>query len=285
MRGQVGAAGLRKAAQPTECMSPRHGGRVCARALIVSASRHLTLTAAYLLIAALLLRAVAGFDWRGVAVALTSYLAIAGLVLLGLNRHGGQPRFGAANAMTLMRAAVAALFVGVLDDAKLTETLASNCDARWTLTGFAAAGLLSDGADGWLARRTGTASEFGARFDMETDALFMLALSLLVHALGEIGGWVLLSGLLRYLFVGRACCGHRSRRLAVVSAQERLWDADGDPRCGARSVNAKPMGLGAMRGWVEPLDILVWLRCPLVGLENRPKAAMRHSTVSQSPPA
>ena len=202
MRGQVGAAGLRKAAQPTECMSSRHGGRVCARALIVSASRHLTLTAAYLLIAALLLRAVAGFDWRGVAVALTSYLAIAGLVLLGLNRHGGQPRFGAANAMTLMRAAVAALFVGVLDDAKLTETLASNCDARWTLTGFAAAGLLSDGADGWLARRTGTASEFGARFDMETDALFMLALSLLVHALGEIGGWVLLSGLLRYLFVG-----------------------------------------------------------------------------------
>jgi len=153
MRGQVGAAGLRKAAQPTECMSPRHSGRVCARALIVSASRHLTLTAAYLLIAALLLRAVAGFDWRGVAVTLTSYLAIAGLVLVGLNRHGGQPRFGAANAMTLMRAAVAALFVGVLDDAKLTETLASNCDVRWTLTGFAAAGLLSDGA-GRLAGTT-----------------------------------------------------------------------------------------------------------------------------------
>jgi phosphatidylglycerophosphate synthase len=65
-----------------------------------------------------------------------------------------------------------------------------------------AAGLLTDGADGWLARHRGTASEFGSRFDMETDALFMLTLSLLVHALGEIGGWVLLSGLLRYLFVG-----------------------------------------------------------------------------------
>ena len=64
------------------------------------------------------------------------------------------------------------------------------------------AGLLTDGADGWLARHSGTASEFGARFDMETDALFMLTLSLLVHALGEIGGWVLLSGLMRYLFVG-----------------------------------------------------------------------------------
>ena len=36
------------------------------------------------------------------------------------------------------------------------------------------------------------------------------------------------------------------------------------------------MGLGAMRGWVEPLDILVWLRCPLVGIENRPKTAKRH---------
>src|SRR5215469_4667078 len=61
--------------------------------------------------------------------------------------------------------------------------------------------------------------------------------------------------------------------LAVVSAQERLWGADGDPRCGARSVNAKPMALGAMRGRVEPLDILVWLRWPLVGFENGPKTA------------
>ena len=44
-------------------------------------------------------------------------------------------------------------------------------------------------------------SEFGARFDMEVDALLIMALSILVWQHGKAGGWVLLSGLLRYAFV------------------------------------------------------------------------------------
>jgi phosphatidylglycerophosphate synthase len=58
-----------------------------------------------------------------------------------------------------------------------------------------------DGLDGWLARRTGMASEFGARFDMETDAALILVLSILVWQHGKAGAWVLLSGLMRYAFV------------------------------------------------------------------------------------
>ena len=61
-----------------------------------------------------------------------------------------------------------------------------------------------DGADGWLARRSGVASAFGARFDMEIDALLIMALAVLAWQHGKAGGWVLLSGLLRYAFVG---CG------------------------------------------------------------------------------
>ena len=45
------------------------------------------------------------------------------------------------------------------------------------------------------------ASDFGAHFDMEVDALFLLALSMLVYATGEIGAWVIASGVLRYAFV------------------------------------------------------------------------------------
>ena len=66
--------------------------------------------------------------------------------------------------------------------------------------GAIAAGL--DGVDGWIARRTRTASTFGARFDMETDALLILVLSALVWRYGKAGGWVVASGLMRYAFVG-----------------------------------------------------------------------------------
>ena len=45
---------------------------------------------------------------------------------------------------------------------------------------LAAVALALDPADGWLARRTGTASALGARFDGEVDAFLILALSVYV---------------------------------------------------------------------------------------------------------
>jgi phosphatidylglycerophosphate synthase len=59
-----------------------------------------------------------------------------------------------------------------------------------------------DGVDGWLARRSHMASHFGARFDMEVDALLILVLSILAWRYGKAGGWVVVSGALRYAFVG-----------------------------------------------------------------------------------
>jgi len=44
-------------------------------------------------------------------------------------------------------------------------------------------------------------SAFGARFDMETDALFILVLSLWAWHLDKAGAWVVMGGLLRYVFV------------------------------------------------------------------------------------
>jgi len=67
--------------------------------------------------------------------------------------------------------------------------------------GAATIATLLDGADGWLARRTGMASAFGARFDMETDALLIQVLAILCWQYGKAGAWVLISGLLRYMFV------------------------------------------------------------------------------------
>jgi phosphatidylglycerophosphate synthase len=58
-----------------------------------------------------------------------------------------------------------------------------------------------DAVDGWIARRSRMTSRFGARFDMEVDALLILTLAILTWQHGKAGAWVLLSGLLRYLFV------------------------------------------------------------------------------------
>ncbi len=58
-----------------------------------------------------------------------------------------------------------------------------------------------DGVDGWLARRRNEATAFGARFDMETDALLILVLAALVWQLDKAGIWILAAGLLRYAFV------------------------------------------------------------------------------------
>ena len=71
----------------------------------------------------------------------------------------------------------------------------------WRGSGLASLGLILDGIDGRLARRHGLESPFGARFDMEVDAFFILVLAALVYQTDKAGGWVLLSGVLRYGFV------------------------------------------------------------------------------------
>jgi len=71
----------------------------------------------------------------------------------------------------------------------------------WTAVAVSTVAALLDIADGWIARRTGTATAFGARFDMEVDALLIMVLAALAWLWGKAGAWVLISGLLRYGFV------------------------------------------------------------------------------------
>jgi hypothetical protein len=56
-----------------------------------------------------------------------------------------------------------------------------------------------DAVDGRVARARGTVSRLGAAFDMETDALLILVLS--VYVAPAVGAWVLLIGLARYLLL------------------------------------------------------------------------------------
>ena len=129
------------------------------------------------------------------AVKSAAILALVMIVATSLVRaHHPFARFGAANQMTMVRAALVALVAGLIGEPAAPLVAAA-------ATGVAAIVVMLDGADGWLARRSGIASEFGARFDMEIDALLIMALAILAWQHGKAGGWVLLSGLLRYAFV------------------------------------------------------------------------------------
>ena len=145
---------------------------------------------------ALLLAALPFPSAHAPTFALALFAMIALVVRDRLAAHHPHDRFGAANAVTLLRAAGVACFAGLA----LEPGLLAGSAAWWAAAGGALI-LALDGIDGALARRQRTASAFGARFDMEVDALFVLALSALALALGKAGPWVLGLGLMRYGFV------------------------------------------------------------------------------------
>jgi len=125
------------------------------------------------------------------------------LVWRGLGHHP-HARFGPANRITLLRLGSAALLAALVGEAVPHAPLAAMPAVAWWLVIVATATALLDAVDGALARRSGLASAFGARFDMETDAFFTLLLCALVVQAGQAGPWVLASGLMRYAFVAAA---------------------------------------------------------------------------------
>jgi phosphatidylglycerophosphate synthase len=143
---------------------------------------------------ALLLAQMAAADsalpWR----ALVLGLAGGAIVFALAARELRAPAFGAANRVTLARGALAMLLLALLG-ARAGQPHA------WWIVALATGAAVLDGVDGRLARTRGETTAFGARFDMETDALLILVLSLLAWQLGKAGAWVVLAGALRYLFV------------------------------------------------------------------------------------
>jgi phosphatidylglycerophosphate synthase len=121
--------------------------------------------------------------------------------------------------VTLIRATLA---VGV---AALSAASFERDVAVATLVTLASVALALDFVDGWIARRTATQSALGAKLDGEVDAFLILVLS--IDVAPTVGGWVLLIGLARYLFLAagralpwlRAPLPRRNWRKTVTASQ------------------------------------------------------------------
>ncbi|MFJ3247045.1 CDP-alcohol phosphatidyltransferase family protein [Streptomyces sp. NPDC086782] len=123
--------------------------------------------------------------------------AVATWAVLSRALHRSRPRsFGPANRVTLGRAVLVGGVTALVADSFESAPPVS------LLVALTAAALILDGVDGKVARRTGTSTALGARFDMEVDAFLILVLSVYVSTM--LGPWVLLIGGMRYVFVAAA---------------------------------------------------------------------------------
>lgn len=118
-------------------------------------------------------------------------LGLAVLVDGARSRH--RTPLGPAGRITLLRALLACVVAG------LTAHAFVGRDHTALLVVLASVALALDAVDGLVARRTGTASALGARFDMEVDAFLIAVLS--VRVAPDVGWWVLAIGAIRYAYV------------------------------------------------------------------------------------
>lgn len=137
-----------------------------------------------------------GVSHTYVAQSIGLYLGLAALILRSASDELTGPGLGPANRVTLGRST---LVIPV--SALALEPPGLPDDVRWWVIAVSTVTMVCDGIDGAVARRTGTDTVFGARFDMELDSFLALALSTLVWRSGKVGLWIVLIGAFRYLFV------------------------------------------------------------------------------------
>ncbi len=150
--------------------------------------------------------AAAGIIEVGVLVLLSAYLGlgpaswlvglgfmlVAGVVLASAFQRTSSRSLGPADRVTLTRLTLIGGVAVIVAD-RIGQS------APVVMIVLATVALILDGVDGKVARRTGTESDIGAKFDMEADCFLVLLLSVFVAA--SMGPWVLSIGLMRYAYV------------------------------------------------------------------------------------
>src|SRR5450755_3429487 len=136
--------------------------------------------------------ASAGLGVAGWIAGLATGAAATALIATARSRSD-QPSMHPADWVTLTRAVLTAGIAGLVADSFGRSVSVT------ALVTLASVAIVLDGVDGQVARRTGTATPLGARFDGEVDAFLILILSIVVSE--HYGSWVLIIGAARYVFL------------------------------------------------------------------------------------
>jgi phosphatidylglycerophosphate synthase len=192
-----------------------------------------------------------------VGLAVAGHLTAAGLAAMLLRRGYPHAGLGLGNLVTLLRLGLtAALLAPLLAPA-----------SGWSVLAVALVAFALDGVDGWLARREGRTSAFGARFDLEVDAALGLVLAANAWVGGTAPAAVLLLGLPRYAFLAAARIlpwlaqplPERFGRKAVCVVQIAVLIALQAPVFSATAAGGLVAGAAAALGWSFGRDVR-WLR-------------------------
>ena len=153
-------------------------------------------------------------------------VAVLAVVVRSVLRRRDEP-YGPGDRITVARSVLVAACAALLP-VGLVPVLGPDIGRpagawSWSVLALALPAWVLDGVDGRVARRTGTATRAGARFDQEVDAALILVLSVAVAVrLGLPGsGWVLLIGAMRYLFLLGLRLRPRWRRPLPYSSYRR----------------------------------------------------------------
>ncbi|MFN4091090.1 MAG: CDP-alcohol phosphatidyltransferase family protein [Alphaproteobacteria bacterium] len=199
-------------------------------------------------------------------------------------------RFHAADRITLVRGFATSL-------AAAAAVVAPDLSERllWSLAAVAGLALILDGVDGFVARRSGCATEFGARIDREIDAFTVLVLAVLVWRLGRAEAWVLAAGGMRYAFVAAAAVWPwlaaplppSGRRRAVCALQIGALVACLPPLLPSVFAEAVLAASVAVLGWSFLVDTLLLRRMaaagPAIGAGFPAEAADDDAAAAQKP--
>ena len=145
-----------------------------------------------LILMGLALAGTVGLSGAGWVVGVTCGAIMIAALARGVLRYRPH-QLGPADWVTLTRATLA---VGVA--ALVADSFDEPAQVAMLVT-LSAVALVLDAVDGWVARRSKTASRLGAQFDGEVDAFLILVLSVYVARFA--GAWVLAIGAARYAFL------------------------------------------------------------------------------------
>jgi len=135
------------------------------------------------------LEATVGLGAAGWVVGTACGVTTATMLARGLARDGAW-RLGPADRVTLVRSTLVGSVAALVADSFARPVPVA------VLVSLTVVALVLDAVDGWVARRTGTITALGARFDMEVDAFLILVLA--GYVAGAVGWWVLTIGAARY---------------------------------------------------------------------------------------